>query len=918
VKLGYCEDTSGKEIDPRHRRGHHVFDEDDLLLIAMLQDPIYGCELLWDDPTNQEYQGCWRARDYQWPLLRKGDSNYRGYACGRSTGKTESIKAKAFTHAFRRHSQGLLLTAPELIHLLPLTDAVEGRIRDTRLTREFLDTRGGKTGFTHRPFGVEYLDSTKIIGRIPRLTGPQPLTARIATPLGWTTMGAVQPGDRVVGPGGPTEVLAVTTTWEAEVYRLEFTDGSSTYADAKHRWRVRTDSKDWHTVYTEDIAAALDGPPKRNGGSLNMFRVPQHMAVDYEPIEAPLPLDPYIVGALLGDGAISGHHAQLICADSEIVEMVRRRLPCGCSLTQTHEIKYLLVGVGRGVSNPVLAGLRELGLLGHNAHSKFIPERIKLGSQEERLEVLRGLLDTDGTVKDAGAAHLVSASKRLVEDAAEVVRSLGGWASTGSESVVGTGTYYRGTFRFADLVPFHLSRKAEKVKLGRLRHRSIRAVVPAGREEVRCIKVAADDEAYLTDDFIATLNTGVKGQHQPDLIIDEAQDYPERGWTEVHETVEKSLIDDLGNPDFNYEFYGVHSGARDSGFYQRSGSGSFSMTQVTALQRPSWNAQEKAAAKAAYGGTSSPDYRRNILGEAGSAASAYFVVSRLVACVDQDRESDFNTSGYRFQELRAEEFDDLGVPIADVLDLPTGMKRVWAGADLGLTNSPTVISLFSEEKVKMKGERTARERLRLFRRIHLERFRQRQIIDAWLAIGFTYGTTLKGFGIDSTGLGFPIVQAMEDDQGAPQTLLDVTRGYFFNASVPVSVDESFVSKDRGGQMRDQYGAQVKLETDPLTGVTRYVTYMPMIEASTRYLRDFVDSTFLLLPFDTAITTDMMGETQQRVKALGGMKKKPNALHVLDSMRAMAMAYKAGDIEHALSGPPIGPVLDFAMDLQILS
>jgi hypothetical protein len=53
----------------------------------------------------------------------------------------------------------------------------------------------------------------------------------------------------------------------------------------------------------------------------------------------------------------------------------------------------------------------------------------------------------------------------------------------------------------------------------------------------------------------------------------------------------------------------------------------------------------------------------------------------------------------------------------------------------------------------------------------------------------------KGFGIDSTGLGFPIVQAMEDDQGAPEHLLDVTRGYFFNAKVPVGVDESFVTKD---------------------------------------------------------------------------------------------------------------------------
>lgn len=82
-----------------------------------------------------------------------------------------SIKAEAFCHPFRRHGQNLLLTAPEPIHLLPLTDAVEDRIPDCRLTRGFLDTRGGKSGFTHRPFGVGFIDNTNIAGRIPRLTG---------------------------------------------------------------------------------------------------------------------------------------------------------------------------------------------------------------------------------------------------------------------------------------------------------------------------------------------------------------------------------------------------------------------------------------------------------------------------------------------------------------------------------------------------------------------------------------------------------------------------------------------------------------------------------------------------------------------------------------------------------------------------
>jgi hypothetical protein len=91
--------------------------------------------------------------------------------------------------------------------------------------------------------------------------------------------------------------------------------------------------------------------------------------------------------------------------------------------------------------------------------------------------------------------------------------------------------------------------------------------------------------------------------------------------------------------------------------------------------------------------------------------------------------------------------------------------------------------------------------------------------------------------------------------------------------------------------------------------------MPMIEASTRYLREFVDSGFLMLPFDTEITMDMQGETQQRVKLMGERKKKPNAFHILDSMRAMAMAFKSGEVEEAIALTSQQAVPDYVLDLS---
>lgn len=572
MSLGIFHDRAGKTFKPRYpdNVGIWSFDEDDYLMMAMLGDPIYCAELLGSDPMNHEYGGCFTVRDYQWPLFRTA-ANYVGHTCARTVGKTESIKWKAVAHGFRRIGQNLLLTAPELIHLLPLTDAIEDKIRATRLTREFLETRGGKTGFTHRPFGVDFIDGTKIIGRIPRVTG-----------------------------------------------------------------------------------------------------------------------------------------------------------------------------------------------------------------------------------------------------------------------------------------------------------------------------------------------TGVKGQHQPDLIVDEGQDYPEKGWIEVHETVMKDTVDADGNPDFSYQFYGVHSGARDTGFHKRAAQGAFKIVQITALQRPGWGREEKRAAKAAYGGTSAPDYRRNILGEPGAAASAYFVTSRLVACVDQDRETNYNMIEYRHQTIKVEEFDELMLPIGEVMDLPSGYKEVWGGMDVGLTNSPTVIMLFA--RVKDKNVM----RMKLIRRFTLERMRTRQIREALYAIAHQYGSALKGFGMDVTGLGFPMWQEMEDDEAAPPHLMDVARGYFFNAKVPVNVKKEFVTTDAEGRMRDQFGSAVIAETDPLTGITRYITSMPMIEAGTRYLREWVDGTFLLLPFDTEITSDMQGETQQRVKRIAGLKNKPNAFHILDAMRTVAMVYRAGDIEDALASEAQRPVLELAL------
>jgi hypothetical protein len=910
MRLGGLLDDAGKlHAIRRSEEGPWVFDEDDYLLFALLCDPIYHSELLCEDPTNHDYGGAYVVRDYQYPLFRV-DYNYAGITCARAVGKSESIKARSCTHAFRRIGENLLLTAPELIHLLPLTDAVEDRIRSVRLLREFLDTRGQKSGFTHRPFGVDFADGTKIVGRIPRLTGtgikgqhePDLIIdeandypekgwvevherLRLATPVptldGWTTIGGLRLGDQVFARDGwPTRVVGLSKIERRPTYRVVLDDGEEIVTDGDHRWTVTVnrylrDGK-WLTKTTAEMAADLEKPGKAFGSPGQPWLLPDVGPVQRRPRD--LALDPYTLGALLGDGTMRhGNLALSVPPEKEWVRM-RMRLPRGdrWSARKAGD-RCPSYGIAGGATKEILTSF---GLYGKLSPDRFIPAVYLDGSVDQRLELLRGLIDTDGNVHRSGALRYATSSDRLKDQVCELVASLGGrWSAVAvrnADHEDGWCVHIRLELEAATRPDMReRMRPASNDKL----RRRIVAVEPTGQTEpVRCVMVDHPQHLFLVG----------------------------RTYVPTRNTVQKDHVDADGRPDFTYHFYGVHTGARDTGFYRRASEGGFRIVQVTAIQRPGWGNAEKQAAKAAYGGTSSSDYRRNILGEPGAAASAFFVTARLFACVDQDRDSHYNQAEYVHQVIRVEEFDELMLPIAEVLDLPAGVRGVSGGMDVGLTNAPTEIVLFTRQKVG------GVERRKLFRRFTLERMRTRQIRAALYAIDEHFGSDLVSFGSDVTGLGFPIFQEIEDDEDAPPHLLDIHRGYFFNAKVPVGVEAENVRDDGRGNLRDQYGHAVVKEIDPNTGGERFVVHMPMIEAATRYMREDVDQTIYLLPFDPAITADMQGETQQRVKRIAGLKQKPNAFHILDAMRAEIMADRAGTVEAKLAFAGQEPVLDMAI------
>jgi phosphate starvation-inducible PhoH-like protein len=369
----------------------------------------------------------------------------------------------------------------------------------------------------------------------------QPVTSPVLTPDGYRPIGGLRVGDFVVGSDGrPTRVEGVYPQGVKDVYRVTVTDHTSTRCCGEHLW----------TVYTRDRKRRGQGPRVLQTTEM-IGRLRSHHYHRFElpllsnPVEfpaRPVPLDPYALGLLLGDGCLTGSTTPtLATADAELAGALRERL-VGVEVTHKSGVDYVLNKVGRPrgrAVNPVTRDLRALGLCGTRSGTKFVPENYLYNSADIRLGVLQGLLDTDGgPVTQAGRTcriQYTSTSERLANDVLFLVRSLGGVATCRRRKAEGRKpgfangrpVPYRGDSFILDIrlpptmAPFRLARKAAKYAGcgGGRPMRYIEAIEPDGREECVCIRVAADDALYATDDFILTHNT----LNSAVIILDEGQ-----------------------------------------------------------------------------------------------------------------------------------------------------------------------------------------------------------------------------------------------------------------------------------------------------------------------------------------------------------------------------------------------------------
>lgn len=312
----------------------------------------------------------------------------------------------------------------------------------------------------------------------------------IATPDGYRTHGDIAPGDLVFGPdGAPVRVISISPKASAD-YEVEFSNGEIIKCNGDHLWTVYDRfAKRWRTLDT----ATLAGLPTERERS--RFFIPDTAALQFA--ERELPLHPYFIGCWLGDGTST---KPCITHDRDDCGHIEKLAGLGYAVTARHN------GSGRTVHSyfsgqDIIQVIRTLGLYGH----KHIPEIYALASEQQRLELLAGLIDTDGHVDRArGRVRISTCDGDFAGQIERLVLSLGFRAYICQAPAPGYGAYtsdktvYQVGFNPDKPLPTAITRKRiDRTNFARRRRAIIairRAAVP---ERGHCLRVDRPDGLYV-------------------------------------------------------------------------------------------------------------------------------------------------------------------------------------------------------------------------------------------------------------------------------------------------------------------------------------------------------------------------------------------------------------------------------------
>jgi hypothetical protein len=336
------------------------------------------------------------------------------------------------------------------------------------------------------------------------------LDTAIPTPSGWTTVADLRMGDTIYGSAGPVEITHLTPVFTGRLCsRVTFSDHTSLVVDDGHLWLsklVRSAAR----PKVRSTREMVEDSRKRK------FSVPRMKPFDGPDVD--LPVDPYVLGLWLGDG--STRWASLTAGRDEvdfILKEVQNRGVPAAKVVKSGNARAATISLRGNVNGDLYTkdgssfrgGLVKLGVL----NNKHIPHCLLRASRAQRLDLLRGLMDSDGWIGEVGAVVFVNSRKSLVDGIIELIRSLGyltQFTSRRDSRWKNNPIVYKVAFRpDSECNPFLMPRKASKVRAPSLRRwKTIISIEPVESVPVKCIEVDSEDHLFVAGDgWTLTHNT---------------------------------------------------------------------------------------------------------------------------------------------------------------------------------------------------------------------------------------------------------------------------------------------------------------------------------------------------------------------------------------------------------------------------
>lgn len=399
-------------------------------------------------------------------------------------------------------------------------------------TKKQLSKYAQKAGLSQIEFQISITQKQKEIinfykeNKISCITGDpgtgkaQPLDAKIYTPNGFISMGDVNVGDEILTMEGITKVIEIFPQGEVEIFKVHFSDGTFSECCANHLWLTRTKNERKRSHLERDYSGYVIRDTKCISESLYKYDSINYSIplceLQFKSQEIPIPA--YTLGILIGDGCLRTN-VSFSTSDNEVVESVSNELK-GFSIKKIPSSKYdyiissntLNKDTSNGMIHPLKIKLSKLNLWGKLSYEKHIPDIYIHNTREVRIDLLRGLMDSDGTIcKRNGSVTFSSTSTKLIEGVSEIVRSLGGIAHP---PIKKSTEKYRDSYTITitlpnDINPFRLKRKRTLVKL-KTKYQPVKYIVNVesiGFKKAQCIMVNSNSHTYITDGMNVTHNT---------------------------------------------------------------------------------------------------------------------------------------------------------------------------------------------------------------------------------------------------------------------------------------------------------------------------------------------------------------------------------------------------------------------------